>query len=236
MEYRKAQKIDPASGEIRAEIARTLREAGKSEEALAEAKEAVRLDPDSVDAHLVTAQLYQLRGEGDGAEEALANAAREYEEVVRLQPTDGRTILNLAALYSQLQKHKEAARTWEKYLELDPGNFDALIQLGGRYLSMGESEKAAATLEKALRLQPSSARAYQSLERSTAARSRPTRPSQLPQGGGARARQRPPAPHAGRVVFRAHRAQRPWTRPRPSSSPTPRTGSRWTSRAGPCAS
>jgi tetratricopeptide (TPR) repeat protein len=33
-EYRKAQKADPKSGEIRAEIARTLREAGKSEEAL----------------------------------------------------------------------------------------------------------------------------------------------------------------------------------------------------------
>src|SRR6185436_7512777 len=85
-EYRKAQKLDPGSGEVRAEIARTLREAGKSDEALAEAREAVRLDPESVDAHLITAQLYQLRGEGDGAEEALRNAAREYEEVVRLQP------------------------------------------------------------------------------------------------------------------------------------------------------
>ena len=82
----------------------------------------MRLDPDSMDAHLVTAQLYQLRGEGDGAEEALRNAAREYEEVVRLQPADGRTLLNLAAIYSQLQQNKEAARAWEKYLELDPGN------------------------------------------------------------------------------------------------------------------
>src|SRR5262245_39551599 len=54
-EYRKAQKVDPRSAEIRAETARLLRELGRLEEALAEAGEGVRLDKDSADAHLVLA-------------------------------------------------------------------------------------------------------------------------------------------------------------------------------------
>src|SRR2546427_3735962 len=49
-EYRKAQKLDPGSSAIRVETSRLLREAGKVDEALAQAREAVRLDKDSPDA------------------------------------------------------------------------------------------------------------------------------------------------------------------------------------------
>src|SRR5712691_2216487 len=163
-EYRKAQKLDPGSSAIRVETSRLLREAGKVDEALAEAREAVRLDKDSPDAHLTLAQLYQLQAAGAGGEESLRKAAAEYEDVVRLQPTDGNTLLTLAGLYGQqLQNNKEAARVWGLYLALDPGSFEAHIQLGTRLLAAGEPEKAAAALKDALELQPGSARVYQIL-------------------------------------------------------------------------
>ena len=163
-EYRKAQKLDPGSGAIRVETSRLLRETGKIDEALAEAREAVRLDKDSPDAHLALAQLYQLQAAGAGGEESLRQAAAEYEDVVRLQPTDGNTLLTLAGIYGQqLQNNKEAARVWELYLALDPGSFEAHVQLGTHLLAAGEPEKAAAALKNAFELQPGSARVYQIL-------------------------------------------------------------------------
>jgi tetratricopeptide (TPR) repeat protein len=161
-EYRKAQKLDVGSAAIRVETARLLRESGRLDEALAEAKEAVRLEEDNADAHSILGQLYQLRTEGAGGEQALRRAAAEYEQVVRLQPTDGNTILSLAQVYGHLQEHKDAARLWQLYLALDPGSFDAQIQLGTQLLAAGDSEAAAAALTKAIELQPS-VRAYQAL-------------------------------------------------------------------------
>jgi tetratricopeptide (TPR) repeat protein len=167
-EYRKALKLDGGSAAIRVETARLLRESGRLDEALAEAKEAVRLEEDNADAHLILGQVYQLRTEGAGSEQALRRAAAEYEQVVRLQPTDGNTIHSLANLYGQLQEHKDAARLWQLFLALDAGSFDvqirfdAQIQLGTQLLAAGDSEAAASALKKALELQPS-VRAYQAL-------------------------------------------------------------------------
>ena len=163
-EYRKAQKLDPGSAAIRVETARLLREAGKIDEALAEAREAVRLDKDSSDAHLALAQLYQLQAAGPGGDGSLRKAAAEFEEVIRLQPADRDTLVTLASLYGQqLQDHKEAARIWQLYVGLDPGSFEAHIQVGTHLLAAGQPEKAAAALKDALELQPGSTRVYQTL-------------------------------------------------------------------------
>lgn len=163
-EYRKAQKLDPAAGEIHVEIAKLLREAGRIPEALVEAREAVRLDPGVVDAHLVLAQLYQMRSDSENGDAAFKQAATEYERVIELDPHDGGSMLTLAMIYGQqLQDHKAAIRVWQQYLELDPGSFDAELQIGSHYLALGDAEHAAAALQSALALQPNSARAYQSL-------------------------------------------------------------------------
>jgi len=163
-EYRKAQKLDPGSAAIRVETARLLREAGKVDEALAEAREAVRLDKDNAEAHLALAQLYELHAAGSGGEGALRKSAAELEEVIRLQPTDRDSLVSLARIYGQqLQDHKEAARIWQLYVGVDPGSFEAHIQAGTHLLAAGQPEKAAAALKDALELQPGSVRVYQIL-------------------------------------------------------------------------
>src|SRR5258708_31474196 len=100
-EYRKAQKLDPGSSAIRVETSRLLREAGKIDEALAEGREAVRLDKDSPDAHLTLAQLYHLQAAGAGGEESCRQAAAEHEDVVLPQPTDGHTLPSPAGHHGQ---------------------------------------------------------------------------------------------------------------------------------------
>jgi len=161
--YRRAQKLDPSASAIRVETSRLLREMGRLDEALQEAKAAVALDADDTDAHLVLAQLEQIQAAGPDAEAALRRAATQYEQVVRLRPSDGQSLLNLAGIYGQLQQHEQAARTWEMYLVLDPGNFEAHVQRGTHLLLAGKSDEAAAAMRAALELQPGSARAYQIL-------------------------------------------------------------------------
>jgi tetratricopeptide (TPR) repeat protein len=118
-EYRRAQRLDPSASSIRVETARLLREMGRLDDAEVEARAAVALDRDDADAHLILAQLEQIQAAGPGAEEALRRAAAQYEDVVRLRPTDGQSLLNLAGIYGQLQQYKEAARAWEM-AGLDP--------------------------------------------------------------------------------------------------------------------
>ncbi len=163
-EYRKAQRLDPQAGEIRADVARLLQQTGHSAEALAEAEAAVKAAPDSPDAHLVLAQLRHMAAEGPGGEQTLRQAAAEYEQALRLDPTDVATLLILANnVYPALQEHEKAIAAWKKFLDLTPGSFEAYVQLGTQYLAKGEAENAASALQKAVELDPSSSRAYQTL-------------------------------------------------------------------------
>jgi tetratricopeptide (TPR) repeat protein len=161
--YRRAQKLDPASSAVRVESARLLREMGRLDEALQEARAAVELDGDDTDAHLILAQLEQIQAPGADSEQALGRAAKHYEKVVAVRPTDGQSLLTLAGIYGQLQRHEDAARVWGMYLALDPGNFEAHVQRGTHLLLAGQSEAAVAAMRTALVLQPGSARAYQIL-------------------------------------------------------------------------
>jgi tetratricopeptide (TPR) repeat protein len=146
---------------------------GRLEPATEEAIEAVRLDPENADAHLILAQLYQIQAVGADAEATIRKAAAEFEEVARLRPTDGQSILNLAGIYGQLQEHADAARAWAMYLQLDPGNFEAHVQRGTHLLLAGDSKKAQEVLRTALELEPDSARAYQLLAEISARNERP---------------------------------------------------------------
>jgi tetratricopeptide (TPR) repeat protein len=162
-EYRRAQKLDPGSADIRVETARLLRDMGRIDEALVEAQEAVRLDPKEASGFLTLGQLRQLKAEGAEAEKEIKAAAAAYEEAVRLEPTDGSSLLALAGIYGQLLQHKDAIRIWRLYLSLDPGSFDAHVRLGSHLLAVGETDQAAAALKGALELQPDSARTYKAL-------------------------------------------------------------------------
>ena len=162
-EYRKAQKLDPAASSIRVETARLLREMGRLDEASQEAKAAVgarsRRPGRAPDPRAARAD----PGGGTRRRQGAAARGRAVREVVRLRPTDGQSLLNLAGLYGQLQQHEEAAGAWEMYLALDPGNFEAHIQRGTHLLLAGKSDAAAEAMRTALELQPGSARAYQIL-------------------------------------------------------------------------
>ena len=87
-EYRKAQKLDPASAPVRTEMARLLMDAGRFDEALVEAEAAARLDPDDPEAHFTLARVLQVQAEISGNAAALKRSLAEYETTVKLRPGD----------------------------------------------------------------------------------------------------------------------------------------------------
>ena len=120
-ELRRAQKLDPSSGDLHAEIAEQLRDMGRLEEALAEAEEATRIDPKSAAAQLTLAQMRYYSSTSQGGA-ALEKAAAAYEAALSLAPDDLESLATLADIYRRLGKNKEAAGVWERYLALSPGS------------------------------------------------------------------------------------------------------------------
>jgi tetratricopeptide (TPR) repeat protein len=161
-ELRKAQALDPTSGAIRAEIARLLRDTGHVDDALKEAREAARLDPESVEAELVLGQTLYMMASRASDEELLKESAAAYEAVARLAPRDLEALQALGDIYRRLGEHERAADAWERFSAADPGNVDALMRLGQHYLAADDMEKAASAFERALVLEPS-VQSYQSL-------------------------------------------------------------------------
>jgi tetratricopeptide (TPR) repeat protein len=162
-ELEQARRLDPTSGQIRADLALVLRQLGRGPEALAEALEAVKLAPDDAELHLIAAQLYQLSGDGMPPAELQARVAEHLEHAVRLRPTDARSLLVLAELYGRLEKHEDAVRIWRSYLKLEEANADGWFELGRHLLALNKSDDAAAAFRQALAVEPGSVRAYQEL-------------------------------------------------------------------------
>ena len=150
---------------------------GRLDEASQEARAAIGLDRDDPDAHLILAQLEQIQAAGPEADKALQRAVEQYREVVRLRPTDGQSLLNLAGLYGQLQQHEEAAGAWEMYLALDPGNFEAHIQRGTHLLLAGSRTRPPRRCARRWSCSPARRAPTRSWATSTREPTSPTRPS-----------------------------------------------------------
>ncbi|MCU0242016.1 MAG: tetratricopeptide repeat protein [Vicinamibacteria bacterium] len=162
-ELRQAKGFDPTSGEVRAEIARTLKELGKIDEAKTEAREAVRVAPQSAQAHLTLARLYRLDLSGADSEQARAQAIAAFESALKIETNNAEAWLELVDLHRRGRDDERAAFALEKYIALNPTQSQALLELGQHYLALRATDKAADAFKRAIAAAPGSAQAYQSL-------------------------------------------------------------------------
>ncbi len=124
-----------------------LSSAGRKEEAIAQFRMALAIDPDVGEPHIGLAFALIDRG-------SLPGAIRELREVVRLRPKSpiarndlGVTLMHNGQLDSAIVEYKEALR-------LDPNLALALNNLGYAYTKSGNFRQAIAVLKAALRLKP----------------------------------------------------------------------------------
>ena len=139
----------------------SLLQQGKLEEAIAEFRKAVELDPKYTAAHLHLGYAYDRKGQVD---EAIA----QYRRVIELEPGSVIAHTNLGVLYDRKGLYDEAIGEFEHALRIDPANATARTNLENAKRSKGivhEREERFAQAKKGVEADPKNPRAAYNLGR-----------------------------------------------------------------------
>jgi tetratricopeptide (TPR) repeat protein len=146
----------PAPAEEHARRGDELRLQGQAQEAAASYEEALRLDPDHLDARVSLGVVRAGQGKLD---EAIGHWVR----ALKLRPDCASAHNNLGVALTEQGKLDEARASLEEALRLQPHYAEAAYNLGAVFIKQGRRPEAIARLEEALRLQPDHAQAYNNL-------------------------------------------------------------------------
>jgi len=149
--YKKAYALDPKSPVIGERLAEMYWKAQRVHDAVAEAQEILKRDPNQVSTRRLLARIY-LRSLGDlnangGQSEIAGRAIEQYKEIYRLEPSDTESALWLARLYRLRNEHDKAGEVLRGILKSDPDDEPAIEQLTQLLLDEGKSPEAVALLE-----------------------------------------------------------------------------------------
>jgi tetratricopeptide (TPR) repeat protein len=149
--YKKAYTLDPKSQVIGERLAEMYWKAQRIHDAVAEAQEILKRDPDNVQSRRLLGRIY-LRSLGDvGAtnaqSETVGKAIEQYREINRLDPSDTESALWLARLYRLKNEHDKAEQVLRGILKSDPENEPAVEQLTQLLMDEGKSTEAVTLLE-----------------------------------------------------------------------------------------
>jgi tetratricopeptide (TPR) repeat protein len=151
--YKKALELAPDSPVIRERLAEIYAKSQRLREAVEQAQETLKGDPNNVDAHRLLARIY-VRELGDMSvgevqKETLEKAIAQFQEILKIQPDDVYSGLWLARLYRFENKHSEAETVLRGLLARDAGNGPALEQLSQLLMDEGRSQEAVKLLSDA---------------------------------------------------------------------------------------
>jgi tetratricopeptide (TPR) repeat protein len=149
--YKKAYALDPKSQVIGERLAEMYWKAQRIHEAVAEAQEILKRDPDNVQSRRLLGRIY-LRSLGDvsasnAQSDTVNRAIEQYREINRLDPLDTESALWLARLYRLKNEHDQAEQVLKSILKGDPENEPAVEQLTQLLMDEGKSNEAVALLE-----------------------------------------------------------------------------------------
>src|SRR3984885_9450109 len=111
-EYRLAIDADPSSEILTAGLAELYVKTGRIRDAVLQAQEIIKRDPNNLEAHKLLGRIYlrslgDMPGNGNGSENVLKLAIEQYEEIVKIEPNNVDDHLLLGRLYrlnNDLQK------------------------------------------------------------------------------------------------------------------------------------
>src|SRR6266853_5232919 len=149
--YKKAYALDPKSPVIGERLAEMYWKAQRIREAVSEAQEILKRNPDDVQSRRLLGRIY-LRSLGDlssgsGQSETVGRAIEQYREINRLDPSDTESGLWLARLYRLKNEHDKAEQVLRSILKADPENEPAVEQLTQLLMDEGKSTEAVTLLE-----------------------------------------------------------------------------------------
>lgn len=148
--------IRPLSASGHTNFGAALHDKGDLDGAIAEEREAIRLQPENAGAHTNLGEVLRKKGNID---EAIA----EHREALRLEPGIAEVHTNLARALSDKGDHEIAIRELREAIRLKPTLAIAHNILGQVLQKLGDRQGAIVELREALRLQPDLAAAHDNL-------------------------------------------------------------------------
>ena len=126
---------------------------GELEAAINHYRRALKIKPDSAEAHNNIGFAQEKRGE---ASEAITH----YKQALRINPKFLNTHMNLGIILMGIGSLEESEGCFKKVLTIDPSSADAKINLGNIYLKRGDVELAIDNYTQALELNPNNINAH----------------------------------------------------------------------------
>src|SRR5215469_3264015 len=153
--YKKALALQPGSPVIMERLAEIYAKSQRIRDAVAEAQEVLKIDPNNLAAHRLLARIYvRTLGDANAGElqkENLAKAVEQFNAILKLDPKDTSSALWLARLYRFENEHAEAEKILRSILERDPDNGAALEQWSQLLMDAGRPQEAGELLSQAAR-------------------------------------------------------------------------------------
>jgi tetratricopeptide (TPR) repeat protein len=140
-QFRRALRLDPSLSLPRINLAIALFNVPDVDAAREEAEAAAASSPDAPQPQYILGLIAKQQGRGD---DALASFGR----VLRVDPRDVGTNVQVGQLLSQQRKYEEAATAFRVALEEEPYNGTALYNLGTVLLRAGKREEGQAALQR----------------------------------------------------------------------------------------
>ncbi|HEX3662987.1 MAG TPA: tetratricopeptide repeat protein [Acidobacteriaceae bacterium] len=142
---------DPNSAEMHQVMARELARHGDNAAAIANYREAIRINPRLPGLHSELGDLLYHSTD----DKLKAEAPAEFEAAVAENPNDERAVLSLGMIAAENSDLKTAYADDSRAVQLDPNDTDACTELAKVLVLMNERDKAEKLLEQAVHADPS---------------------------------------------------------------------------------
>ena len=157
--FKAALKADPSATFISEELSDLYIQSGKIREAVSQAEDALKENPNDLTSRRLLARIYtRLIGDSQSNridENMVSRAIEQYQKITATDPKDTDSWLMLGRLDKVAQNSTDAMTAYKKVLELDPDNEEAMTGLATVYADLGDNKAAADLLQKVADKNPS---------------------------------------------------------------------------------
>ena len=155
--YREALKLDPGASLVFEELTDLYIQTNHLGDAVTQAEEMLKLNPDNVDARRMLGRIYmKMISTQDNRinEDYLKKAIEQLQKVTEKDPKDSESWVALGRLYRVSNNSVEAEKAYNKALEAEADNEEALTGLAMLYSDLGDNKRAIEKLKLATEKNP----------------------------------------------------------------------------------